>query len=181
MEQFQLEETAYGLGQKDGNLPNVLRVLKGTIIKDPKPESMHALFECNIDDMNPELLQYVMDRLFEAGADDVFITPIIMKKSRNASKLSVLCSNELNKKIQEILLNETSTFGFRSYPVHKCALNREFHELNTKYGMVRIKHAILDGEIIRQKPEYEDCANLAKKNKIPLKDVYREVDRLLNS
>ena len=181
VDNFIVETTAYGIGHKEGDLPNVLRVFLGAIVPESKQITEHTLFECNIDDMNPEVLQYVMECLFDAGADDVFITPIIMKKSRNASKLSVLCSNKLNERMQEILLKETSTFGFRSYPVLKYALDRDFQELETSYGVVKIKLAILDGEIIRQKPEYEDCARLARENNVPLKNVYKEVDKLLNS
>ena len=138
------------------------------------------MFECNIDDSNPEILEYIMDKLFAAGADDVFITPMIMKKSRNASKLSILSNNSLKNIISEILIRETSSFGFRSFPVDKTELKRDFVELETKYGKVSIKRAYYEGRIIKHKAEYEDCAKIAREKDIPIKDVYREIEKLLD-
>jgi len=181
LDEFRIDKTAYGIGHKEGDIPNVLRVFKGEILPGSKQEAMHTLFECNIDDMNPEMMGYVMECLFEAGADDVYVTPIIMKKSRNASKLSVLCSNEINDRVRDILLKETSTFGFRSHTVLKYELERDFTELEIRYGKVRIKRAYLDGEVVREKPEYEDCARLARENDVNLRDIYKEVDKLLNN
>ncbi|HSG67679.1 MAG TPA: nickel insertion protein, partial [Bacteroidales bacterium] len=167
-------------GHKQSEFPNVLRVFTVEMDELPDQGPGHSMLECNIDDMTPEQISYVMERLFEAGADDVFITPIIMKKSRNASKLSVLCDDEHFAEISSLLVSETSTLGFRTYIVDKTELEREFSELKTKYGMVRIKNGFFREQKIRQKPEYEDCARLAREHKVPLSEIYREVDRVLN-
>jgi len=179
LDNFNIEKTGYGIGNKEFEIPDVLRIFSGKLKEPTKQKKLHTMFECNIDDMNPEIMEYIMDKLFDAGADDVFITPIIMKKSRNGSKLSVLCHNSIKEIVTEILIKETSTFGFRSYPVNKTELKRDFIELETKYGKVRIKRAIHDDEVIKQKPEYKDCMKLAKENNIPIKEVYREVEKLL--
>ena len=133
------------------------------------------LYECNIDDMNPELYDYVINRLFENGADDVFITSIIMKKNRPAVKLSVLCKNNIIEKISGILFSETTTIGLRSYNVNKGALDRKIVEIETRFGKVKIKQAFYQGKMIKNKPESADCQKIARQNKIPVKDVYDEI------
>ncbi|OYT13014.1 MAG: TIGR00299 family protein [Bacteroidetes bacterium 4572_114] len=173
-ENFLTIKTGYGIGHKKSDVPNVLRVFGGELAGTKEQKMLHTMFECNIDDMNPEILEYVMNRLFKAGADDVFITPIIMKKSRNGSKLSVLCQDSIKEIVTEILISETSTFGFRSYPVNKTELVRDFIERETKYGKARVKRAFQNGEVVKQKPEYEDCVRLAEENNVPVKEVYLE-------
>jgi len=175
-----IQKTAYGIGHKDSDVPNVLRIFSGELSGAENKETQHRMFECNIDDMNPEVLEYIMEKLFDAGADDVFITAMIMKKSRNASKLCVLCHDSLKEAISGILIHETSTLGFRSYAVEKTVLKREFRELKTKYGDVRIKMGYHNGEMIKQKAEYEDMVKIAHENNIPLREVYKEVDRLID-
>ncbi len=180
IDNFLIKKTAYGIGHKKSEIPNVLRIISGELLEQKGQKKLHTMFECNIDDMNPEIAEFIMDKLFDAGADDVFITPIIMKKSRNASKLCVLCHNSIKEIVSEIIIKETSTFGFRSYPVNKTELKRNFIDLETKYGIVRIKRAIYNEDIIKQKPEYEDCVKLARENNIPIKDIYREIHKLLD-
>nr|NQU91262.1 nickel pincer cofactor biosynthesis protein LarC [Bacteroidota bacterium] len=180
LDNFSIKKTGYGIGHKKSEIPNVLRIFSGGFNEPTESKNLHTMFECNIDDMNPELLEYIMDKLFDAGADDVFITPIIMKKSRNGSKMCALCHNSVKEKVAGILIKETSTFGFRSYPVNKTELERDVVELETKYGKVKIKRAIHNDEVIKQKPEYEDCAKLAMENNIPIKEVYREIEKMLN-
>jgi uncharacterized protein (DUF111 family) len=121
-----------------------------------------------------------METLFELGADDVFITPIIMKKARPASKLSVLCSESVREVLQEALLTHTTSLGVRSSRVEKTMLKREFSTLQTPYGEVRIKTAFYKGQKLKSKPEYEDCARLAKEHHIPIHQIYQEVTGLLN-
>jgi uncharacterized protein (TIGR00299 family) protein len=177
LDNFQIDKTAYGIGHKESEKPNVLRVFKGKV---KKPSDKHLMFECNIDDMNPEILSYIMEKLFTAGADDVFITPIIMKKSRNASKICILCSEDARDEVTNILIHETSSFGFRSYYVDKTELERDNYTLETKHGKVGIKRAYYQGKVVKQKAEYEDCARIAREQNIPIKDIYREIERLLN-
>jgi len=174
-----IQKTGYGIGHKDSEKPNVLRLFWGELKEFDTGTPTHYMIECNIDDMNPELLEYFMDKLFETGADDVFITPVIMKKSRNASKLSVLCKQSVSNRISDILLRETSTFGIRQYSVEKTALERDFIEIETAYGKVRIKRAFLNDEMIKQKPEYDDCVRISKKFNISINEVYKEIDKIL--
>ena len=175
-----INKTAYGIGHKESDVPNVLRVFSGDSYSSGGMETKHRMIECNIDDMSPEVMTYVMDKLFEAGADDVYITPVIMKKSRNASKLCILCKDSLNAIITDILIRETSTLGFRSYAVVKTELDREFRELKTRFGTVKIKMGYYRGKLIKQKAEYEDIVKMANKHNIPIMEVYREVERLMN-
>jgi uncharacterized protein (TIGR00299 family) protein len=181
MKGYSIEKTAYGIGQKDLEIPNVLRVYLANAGNHSPAENVKAwILECNIDDMNPEMYGYVMDTLFELGAADVFITPIIMKKARPASKLSILCSPEKKEELTEALLTHTTSLGFRSYEVDKTMLQREFSKLETSYGEVTIKTAIYKGQKLKSKPEYEDCVRLAREHNIPINQIYREISGLIN-
>lgn len=171
---FRIQKTAYGIGKKHSTIPNMLRVHLGETLARPDQEH-HSLIECNIDDMNPELIDYIMDKLFAEGADDVFITPIIMKKTRNASQLSVLCSNEKKEKLISLMLHETSTFGLRTCSVEKTALPREFISAETRYGKVTLKKAILPNGESKVKPEYDEMTAIAKAHNKPIQEVYREI------
>lgn len=171
--------TGYGVGAKNDDLPNMLRVMlmeaSGEGISE---DNSSFIVECNIDDMNPEYYDYIMELLFSAGARDVYITPIIMKKSRPAVKLSVLCTPESEKLVKDILLKETSTLGVRRYTVEKTALERKTESVSTRYGIVRVKSAFFHGRCIKSKPEYEDCIRIARENNIPIHEVYREVEQM---
>lgn len=179
---FRIHKTGYGIGTKDFEIPNVLRIHLGEL-EDRSGSGIEihtaSLIECNIDDMNPEMFGYVMDQLFEQGADDVFITPIIMKKARPASKLSVLCSPANEDSITEILLTHTTSLGVRKHTVEKTLLKREYQKLQTKYGPVTVKTAIYNGKRLKSKPEYEDCIRLAKENNVPVHVIYQEINGLL--
>ncbi len=129
--------------------------------------------------MNPELYEYVMDKLFEAGAEDVYFQSIIMKKSRPAIKISVLCSHSVVPSVENILLIETSTLGLRKYEVQKTMLKRSWKTLETRWGTVNIKFGLINDKIIKTKPEYEDCLRIARQNNIPIADVYKEIALLL--
>ena len=181
---FRIMKTAYGIGHRVTDIPNVLRVYLGETEQSPsssEEDTAQALMiECNIDDMNPELYGFVMEQLFEAGADDVFLTPITMKKIRPASKLSILCRKDLERTITDIIFNQTTTLGIRKYVVEKTMLRREFTILETRFGKVRIKSAIYRGNRIKAKPEYEDCIRIAKEFKMPVQQVYQEISKLLS-
>jgi uncharacterized protein (TIGR00299 family) protein len=182
--QFTIHKTGYGIGSKDFDIPNVLRVHLGELTEQPvSGEEVHiaSLVECNIDDMNPEMYGHIMDLLFEKGADDVFITPVIMKKARPASKLSVLCNPEIDGEIINILLTHTTSFGVRKHKVDKIVLKREFQKIMTRYGQVTLKTAIYKGKKLKSKPEYEDCIRIAKENNIPVHLVYQEINKFIAS
>jgi uncharacterized protein (TIGR00299 family) protein len=183
---FTPQKIGYGLGSKDSDVPNVLRLFMGEISADAsKADDLETgdavIIECNIDDMNPELYDALMDRLFAAGAHDVFFTPIIMKKSRPAVMVSVLCDVEKQKPIEEVLWLNSSTFGLRFYKVAKSMLRRETVKGKTKYGDVMIKRGYLNGRIIKSKPEYDDCRKLAKKNGISMQEIYESIHRSVRS
>ena len=130
------------------------------------------LMECNIDDMNPEMYDFMMDAFFAKGAHDVFLTPILMKKSRPAVKISVLCNAREREAMEEVFWLQTSTFGLRTYQVSKAMLRKEFSKQSTKYGEISVKHAYFRGQRIKSKPEYEDCKRLAREKGVTLKEIY---------
>ncbi|MFL0267129.1 nickel pincer cofactor biosynthesis protein LarC [Candidatus Clostridium radicumherbarum] len=188
--EFKIIKIAYGIGHRDTEIPNVLRVYLGEVVAEDilkKEENTSrgkeiedaVMIECNIDDMNPELYDFTMERLFKAGAMDVFLTPIIMKKGRPGIKLTVLSSEDLEAELTSIILRETTTLGVRKYLVKKTMLKREGSIINTRFGEIRIKTSFLNGEIIKVKPEYEDCKRIAYENNIPIRVVYEEVNNNL--
>ena len=132
------------------------------------------MIESNIDDMPPEFLGYLMDRIFKAGALDLFFTPIQMKKNRPATKISVLAKHEELDSIAEIILTETTTFGLRYYEVERKKLLRSIVTVDTKFGVINVKQGYLGEKIIKAIPEYEDCKRLAQKHNVPISQVYEE-------
>ena len=177
---FRILKAGYGIGSKDSDIPNVLRVFLCDSSSPDEPEIVPSnIIECNIDDMNPEFYDYIIDSLFAAGAKDVYITPIIMKKSRPAVTLSVLCSTDVESRVNEILFRETSTIGVRKYQVEKTMLDRKIENIVTRFGEVRVKSAYYRGECIKSKPEYDDCIKIAREQGIPVNQVYREVEQVL--
>lgn len=171
--------TGYGVGHKISETPNLLRVFRGKI-QEPTNSSFQKedawLIECNIDDMNPEWYELIMEKLFLAGAQDVFLTNIIMKKSRPGIKLSVLCAQTKLDELENILLTESTSLGLRVFPVQKTILERKAYILQTKFGKVRIKSTYLNGEIIRQKPEYDDCKRLSLEIGVTISQIMREIE-----
>ncbi|WP_027623627.1 nickel pincer cofactor biosynthesis protein LarC [Clostridium lundense] len=174
---FKIDKVGYGVGQKDeGNIPNVLRVFIG----ETEEKNSHYIMECNIDDMNPEVYSYVIDKLFEVGASDVYLTPIIMKKGRPATMLSVLYEKKVEDRLKDIIFRQTTTIGTRKYKVEKEFLQREILYLNTPYGEVRVKNSYLNGERIKYKPEYEDLKRISEEKNIPLISIYNIVQNLID-
>lgn len=137
-------------------------------------ENMYQL-EVNLDDIPGEWLGFVMDRLFEAGANDVFYTPIYMKKNRPGILLRLLCSHDKLDKMKHILLQETTTLGFRYYPITVQRSERRFIKVKTEWGTVTVKQGLKAGKVFQNSPEYEDCRRLANTHHIPLKKVYEAV------
>lgn len=173
---FQIDKIAYGLGHRELEIPNVLRVYLGTIQESEKIEEQYII-ETNIDDMNPEFYEYIEEKLFSNGALDVYKTAIIMKKGRPAIKLSVLVSADKEEEVLKIIFKETTSIGVRKYKVEKIMLDRDFSKKTTVYGEVTLKNSYYKGELIKSKPEYEECKIIAKENSIPLKQVYEEIYR----
>lgn len=129
----------------------------------------------NIDDMNPEIYSYLIDKLLDAGALDVYLTNIMMKKNRPAVKLSVLCSGRTQKKLSEIIFRETTTLGIRKRYVDREVLERKHLDFTSSLGQVTLKAGIFAGEIIKLAPEYEECREIASRESLPLQEVYRRI------
>lgn len=176
---FTILKTGYGIGSKDASIPNVLRVFLCSTVNGETETVPSFIIECNIDDMNPEFYDYIIDSLFAAGAKDVFITPVIMKKSRPAVKLSVLCTPDAEYRVNEVLFTETSTLGVRKFTIEKTMLDRKIEQVTTKFGDVNVKSAFFKGVCVKSKPEYEDCIKIARAKGIPVSQVYREVEKEL--
>lgn len=149
----------------DSNLPPSFEHMDDQMIK----------LEVNLDNISGEWLGYVMDLLFEAGANDVFYTPIYMKKNRPAVLLQLLCSQNKLEKIKEILFKETTTLGVRYYPLAVHRLERTFQKVMTEWGTVTVKEGSYKGDIVQTAPEFEDCKKIAQEYNVPLKNVYEEV------
>lgn len=178
---FRAKTTAYGIGQRDMDLPNILRVFVGEIDDEPSHAGDALLIECNIDDMNPEHYSHVMDHLFSEGAYDVFITPIIMKKSRPAAILSLLCDEKDQQKMSEIILKETTTLGVRLQTVKRMVLDRETEIVKTSLGSVTIKKASYRGNLLKWKPEYDDCKRVADTNQLSIREASRIIEAELST
>lgn len=175
---FRIDKVAYGIGQREvSEVPNVLRVYLSEEQPQQKQASPHEalMLECNIDDMNPEWYDHLFEKLFEASAMDVFLTPIIMKKSRPANTLSVLCSSNRAQDIKSVIFKNSTTIGLREYPVYKTFLERKEQEVETELGKIRVKSSFLDGKEIRVKPEFEDLRKLALEHGLSLNEVERIV------
>lgn len=175
---FSIEKIAYGIGHRDLEIPNVLRVYLGKEEKNEEIEEQYIL-ETNIDDMNPEFYGYVEEKLFEKGALDVFKTAIFMKKGRPAIKLSVLVNEKSEKNVTEVIFQETTSIGIRKYKVDKIMLNRDFSRVRTPYGEVTIKNSYYKGKLVKYKPEYEECRIIAKENSIPMERLYKEIYKVV--
>jgi hypothetical protein len=156
---FEIQKIGYGLGTIDTEVPNVLRVFLAEV--DDSEQGLQqrdaTLLECNIDDFNPENYEYVMELLFNAGASDVWIESIIMKKSRPAVRLSVLCAPVEAGQMKSILFTHTTTIGLRETMLKKNELFREERTVHTEYGDVRVKQSFYQGKLVNVKPEFEDC------------------------
>ncbi|WP_373230053.1 nickel pincer cofactor biosynthesis protein LarC [Cohnella sp.] len=170
-----IDRVGYGAGTKNFEHPNVLRAILFQRELTKGTEETIVVLEAQVDDSTGEMLGYAMERLFEAGALDVYHTPVYMKKNRPGVLVSVLCYPDDSDRCQETLLEETSTFGVRRSSWQRKALERRWIQVETPYGSVRVKQA-MDGErIIRQSPEYEDAAKAARLFDVPLETIYREV------
>jgi len=171
---FKILKTAYGIGHRDvSEVANVLRVFlsESSDTSDNTIKEAAVMVECNIDDMNPEWYEHLFRKLLDAGAGDVFLTPIIMKKSRPANTLSVLCNYEILPEIKSIIFNNSTTIGLREYAVTKTALKRQEKEIDTELGKVKVKSSFFQGREIRFKPESDEIMRLANKHGLSLDEV----------
>lgn len=174
-----IRNTGYGIGRKNNpSRPNILRVYLAETDENQMTGHQAFIAECNVDDMNPELSEYISSRLFAAGAGDVWFTPVIMKKGRPAFTISVICEEHQISAVREILFSESTTIGLRLMPFTKETLDRKFEEIETRFGKVVIKKSFFNGRLVSVKPEADRCAAIAAETGLPMKQVIQEITAL---
>ncbi|KOA21405.1 hypothetical protein CLHOM_00760 [Clostridium homopropionicum DSM 5847] len=183
LKNFKIDKIGYGIGGRDTEIPNVLRVYleekAEELQNDSNDKDEVVILSCNIDDMNPEIFSYVMERLFKEGALDVYRIPILMKKDRMGFILNVISKENDLKTIKDIIFKETTTIGIRQVKVQREKLKREFEIVETEYGKINVKKSYFEGKIIKWKPEYEDCKRLAIENNLPIIKIYNKINKLM--
>lgn len=169
-------KVGYGAGSRDiPERPNLLRAMVGEKADTVETDTVIVL-ETNIDDMNPQGYEYLIDRVMEAGALDIYLTGVIMKKSRPGCLVTVLAEPSKADAVSDIIFKETSSFGIRRYQAARQKLERKIIEVTTKYGKVSVKLGYLAGRLNNMAPEYEDCKRIAGEKKIPFRQVRKEAE-----
>ncbi|MGD8262839.1 MAG: nickel pincer cofactor biosynthesis protein LarC [Desulfobacterales bacterium] len=180
MPRMVIQRIGYGAGlRKFENQPNLLRVILGTTSENRNEisEDRILILECCIDDMNPEVFGFLMDRLLEEGALDVYWIPVYMKKNRPGTMLQVLCKDEYRETLIYRIFSETTSLGIRFYETNRRLLWRHRLNVNTSYGTVAVKGVKDPQGKMRIVPEYEECKRIAVANKVPLRVVYETIVR----
>jgi len=174
-----LETVGYGAGTRESQTrPNLLRLFIGQVAPpDTAEHDTVTLLETQVDDATGQSLGYACQRLLEAGALDVYIVPIIMKKGRPGQVLTIVCRPRDAQALETLVFAETSTFGVRRYEVRRTKLARQHVTVQTRFGAIRVKLGRRGDESEQAWPEYEDCAAAARKAGVPLQDVQRETLR----
>jgi uncharacterized protein (TIGR00299 family) protein len=180
--EMKIEKSGYGAGSRDfPGHPNVVRLTIGeavsTALAAKTASDTVTVLEANLDDLNPQVFGYVMDRLFEVGALDAFVMPVQMKKNRPGTLLTVLCKPEDASRLTELIFSETTTLGVRRRDEMRQTLARRWESVRTPWGEVRIKVASMNGTVTNYSPEYEDCRRIAAEHHVPLKQVMQEAAR----
>jgi pyridinium-3,5-bisthiocarboxylic acid mononucleotide nickel chelatase len=170
------KKVGYGCGKRNTEKPNLLRVI---LAEDETDEV--CILEATIDDMNPQLYGYFMDKLFAAGAKDVYLTPVYMKKNRPGIVVTITASNSMENEIKQIIFNETTTIGIRRFNIERTELQREFRELSTEYGDIMYKISMYNNKIVNISPEFEDLKRAAESYNVPLKKVFNEAVGVMRS
>ncbi|MFC1553179.1 nickel pincer cofactor biosynthesis protein LarC [candidate division KSB1 bacterium] len=174
--EMKITGTGYGCGDRDiEDFPNVLRIITGETAKTLE-EDNKLIIETNIDDMNPEILPYVIERLLNDGAVDAFLTPILMKKGRPGYKLSVITDRSFSDRCLRTIFSETSSIGVRMYETSRKKLKRESENVKTEFGDIKVKSYVFENDKYIA-PEYEECKKIALKENIPLQKVYDMIKR----
>ena len=174
---MRIERVGSGAGSRDfADIPNILRLVLGEKSAEMHREEIQVI-ETHIDDMNPEICGFLMERLFAAGALDVAFSPLQMKKNRPAVKLTLLAASDKLEELAHLVLTESTAIGVRHYPAERITLARSIEERETSLGKVRVK-VVGDGGIpLRVTPEFEECRRIAEERGLPLLEVYRIVER----
>ena len=174
MPAMQIAVVGYGAGTRELARPNVLRLFLGEKLDAAITPGEILSLECNIDDMTAEALGYLMERLFENGALDVYYQPVYMKKNRPGIEINILCDIANEAASLNVLFRESTTLGVRRSVVQRICLPREVKSINTGYGEMRVKISEWGGQQ-RVEPEYDDCRRIAIEHDIPLREVFQEV------
>ena len=177
---FSPTSIGYGFGTKEFPWPNALRVWIGNLASDSELHG-EVLLETNIDDMNPQFFELLSERLFAAGALDVWLTPISMKKGRPATIVSAIVPTDRKSAIESVLIENTSTLGVRATQIDRVKTARTIEQITTRWGDVAVKLRQWNGRVIDVMPEYEDCAAIARANDLPIRLVWDEAHRLAES
>lgn len=173
--EMRILQVGYGAGSNDNpTVPNLLRVFIGETVLTPESDEMWVV-ETNLDNISGEILGYTLDKLFEAGAADAYFTPIQMKKGRPGVVVSAIVSDINVAAVESVLFEQTTTFGIRKYKVIRKTLAREFKEVDSRFGKIKVKIGRCNGDIKSVSPEYEDCRKIAEEKGIPLKQVYSAI------
>jgi pyridinium-3,5-bisthiocarboxylic acid mononucleotide nickel chelatase len=180
--EMKIEQSGFGAGSREfPGLPNVVRLTVGEATSLPLAKTereMVTVLEANLDDLNPQVFGYVMDRLLEESALDVFGMPVQMKKNRPGTLLTVLCKPEDAARLTQLIFAETTTLGVRRRDEVRQTLARRWENVRTPWGQVRIKIASMNGTVTNYAPEYEDCRRIAAEHHVPLKTVMQEAARV---
>ncbi len=177
-ERMRIEHIGYGAGTREiAEIPNLLRIIVGQLDAEYASDEIVSI-ETNIDDMNPEIYPFVLEKLMEAGAHDAYLVPILMKKGRPGILLSVLLERSKLDSILSILFLETTTLGVRIQPIERRKVSRTVRQVQTTFGTVNVKAVHKDG-VEYLVPEFEECKRLSRERSIPLKDVYKQLEREL--
>jgi uncharacterized protein (TIGR00299 family) protein len=162
-----------GAGSRElPGLPNILRAFYGDAASFDAGKKVHVI-ETTVDDATPQLLARFLDRALELGALDAFLTPVVMKKGRLATKLTLLAGADRMEDLIEAVFRETSSIGVRFHPVERRVLAREFRKVRVRGEEIAVKVSLLDGEAVTIQPEYEDCLRVSAKTRLPLKEISR--------
>jgi len=179
--EMKIEKSGYGAGSREfPGHPNVVRLTIGeaaSTMAGKTASDTVTVLEANLDDLNPQVFGYVMDRLLEEGALDVFGMPVQMKKNRPGTLLTVLCKPEDAGKLTQLIFTETTTLGVRRRDEVRQTLARRWENVRTQWGEVRIKVASMNGSVTNYAPEYEDCRRIAAEHRVPLKTVMQDATR----
>jgi uncharacterized protein (TIGR00299 family) protein len=179
--EMNIEKSGYGAGSRDfPGHPNVMRLVVGeaaSTLAAKTNSEMITVLEANLDDLNPQVFGYVMDRLLEEGVLDAFGMPVQMKKNRPGTLLTVLCKPEDASKLTQLIFTETTTLGVRRRAEVRQVLERRWENVRTPWGEVRMKIASMNGTVTNYAPEYEDCRRIAAEHHVPLKTVIQEAAR----
>ncbi len=179
---LKLSKIGLGAGSKDFPIPNILRMWLGELTDNLETENLETItvLETQVDDCNPQAIAYTMEILLNRGALDVFTQPIVMKKSRQGILLTVICTEDKITECENIIFRETTTLGIRRSTQKRRILERKIAAIETIYGTINVKIAQEKGEIINIQPEYEDCAEVAKKYNLPWKTIHQTVLNTIN-